>query len=655
MPSQLYCVRYYLPPKTPTGRFRAWTTRPSLEEVEASAPKVPPVFLTYDFKQAQGVLADDANLESAWLIAGQDLLVVVYDSDAARTAAVTGVATGATAAGKRRRVEACASDFSKPSAAKSFVPGCSPPQRSIFFYAGREHAVDAATAIPVAQVSPEFGLIKDAAHGRLAGRVPGHFVEAAEQLCATMALIYDNEAARQAAFHQWLNKYLPGFSFVAAPESSNSIQQISNSSTSGPVNSDGHCAIAGTETDDAYVILIVVVKNEEASSGDGYFEVLRYYQDAFGNGDGTRNDDAVVRATGAPALGITIAGPHLAINGMYFKEPNVVVAEPLMNTATLIDLTLREEAQMMHLARVLAALSAAAWNLRRRYCMEKQLAVRNGAFGYSLEALQLFTQQAPDRNYVQRFKEVVQLHSSAQKLASLRGPPLSANPLVPYPLLSTPGISDAKTLDIKKTLIFTANYREPAGAAAAATAAYPVVVKSTPGPYPKQIHKAWQALGLVPQLHYCETLPGGGCMVAIQYLSEADGWRTLYDCFNSPTFQRAEADALLTAVDAALRSMHSAPIDAPGCSGEAAKAVHGDVRDQNIMVRRKPTENFNAEEWEVNFIDLDWAGIAGVSWYPAGMNRTTIRWAPGVRGGELMLQEHDLYMVEQMRPLPMDL
>ncbi|KAG5176451.1 hypothetical protein JKP88DRAFT_347078 [Tribonema minus] len=166
-------------------------------------------------------------------------------------------------------------------------------------------------------------------------------------------------------------------------------------------------------------------------------------------------------------------------------------------------------------------------------------AMRNDAFGYSLEALQLFDQQAPDRNYVQRFKEVLQLHSSAQQLARF---------------------SDANRLDIKGTLIFTANYREPGSAAAAATDAYPVVVKFTPGPYPKQIYKAWQALGLVPQLHYCETLPGGGCMVAIQYLSEADGWRTLYDCFNSPTFQKADADALLTAVHAALRSMHAAPI-----------------------------------------------------------------------------------------------
>eukprot|EP00611_Tribonema_gayanum_P002160 TRINITY_DN1157_c0_g2_i4.p1 TRINITY_DN1157_c0_g2~~TRINITY_DN1157_c0_g2_i4.p1 ORF type:complete len:547 (-),score=38.25 TRINITY_DN1157_c0_g2_i4:387-2027(-) len=341
------------------------------------------------------------------------------------TCILFGWPAGATAAGKRLRVDACASDFSKPSAAKGLVPGSSPPQRLIFFYAGREYAVDVATAMAVAQVSPECGLIKDAAHGRLAGRVPGHFVEAAEQLCAIMALIYDNEAARQAAFHQWFNKYLPGLNFIVPPKSSNSNRQSSNTSrqstntsASEPVNNDGHCVIASSETDGIYVILIVEVKNEEGSSGAGYFQVFRYYQDAFGNGDGTRNDDVVVRATGAPALGITIAGPHLAINGMYFKEPNVVVAEPLMNTATLIDLTLREEAQMMHLARVLAALSAAAWNLRRRYCMEKHLAVRNDAFGYTMEALQLFDQQAPERKYVQRFKEVVELHSHAEQRGS---------------------------------------------------------------------------------------------------------------------------------------------------------------------------------------------------------------------------------------------
>ncbi|KAG5179760.1 hypothetical protein JKP88DRAFT_325791 [Tribonema minus] len=540
--------------------------------------------------------------------------------------------TAQSAGNKRLRTDGPPSDFNQPSVARARVPGPTPLVRQISFIAGQEWAVDPATAMPAGLASPEFGLIKDAAHGRLVGRVPPYFVEAAEALCAQMALIYDCQFQRQEAVMRWFSEYLPGLELKLPQQRVSSSDRQSNcsnsqssaSSTNEPVNHDSYCIIADVDKNGRYVILM----------------------DSFGNGDDIRADDVVVIATGAPALGITVAGPHLAINGMFFKENSVVVAEPLTDTLALIDLTLREEAQMMRLARVLAALDVAAWNLKLRYLRATGQDHFVRAKAHCKEALQLFEEQAPDRLYGKWLAAVRLSQGTAENVARQRGPPPHRKALLPYPLQSTLEFSAVQQLDIEGKLIFSATYHKPGGAA------FPVLVKFTPRPYPKQVHEAWQEAGVAPELHFCESLPGGFCMVAMQHLQQADGWQTLERCLTGELqFQQDERNALTAATRTALQRAH-AVIFCKSSSTEqpTQKAVHGDVREQNIMVRR--SEGEHAGGWEVKFVDLDWSGIAGVSWYPPGMSKL-IEWPKGVRGGELMEQSHDEFMLNEIWGDPM--
>ncbi|KAG6881572.1 hypothetical protein C0992_000768 [Termitomyces sp. T32_za158] len=73
--------------------------------------------------------------------------------------------------------------------------------------------------------------------------------------------------------------------------------------------------------------------------------------------------------------------------------------------------------------------------------------------------------------------------------------------------------------------------------------------------------------------------------------------------------------------------------------------VHGDVRDINVLV---DPASLKCEDVVVLLIDFDWAGEIGKAKYPVDVNRETVERPGGVRGGELVLVEHDLEMVEYL-------
>jgi len=69
--------------------------------------------------------------------------------------------------------------------------------------------------------------------------------------------------------------------------------------------------------------------------------------------------------------------------------------------------------------------------------------------------------------------------------------------------------------------------------------------------------------------------------------------------------------------------------------------VHGDIRDANLLIDRASL----ASDVIVHLIDFDWAGRVGEAKYPMRMNFTGVRRPEGVRGGELITQQHDNEMV----------
>ena len=79
--------------------------------------------------------------------------------------------------------------------------------------------------------------------------------------------------------------------------------------------------------------------------------------------------------------------------------------------------------------------------------------------------------------------------------------------------------------------------------------------------------------------------------------------------------------------------------------------VHGDIRPQNVLVKRLDTEHGHA--LSVRLLDFDWAGEVGQAKYPFLVNPDLgcgFERPSGVKGGGVITTEHDLAMVDLMYP-----
>lgn len=74
----------------------------------------------------------------------------------------------------------------------------------------------------------------------------------------------------------------------------------------------------------------------------------------------------------------------------------------------------------------------------------------------------------------------------------------------------------------------------------------------------------------------------------------------------------------------------------------SSEIVFGDLRDPNVL--------YDSTDGCVMLVDFDWAGKERESLYPATLNPDNA-WAPGVKGYNVMLREHDLYQVERLKGL----
>ncbi|KAK7677212.1 hypothetical protein QCA50_019806 [Cerrena zonata] len=141
--------------------------------------------------------------------------------------------------------------------------------------------------------------------------------------------------------------------------------------------------------------------------------------------------------------------------------------------------------------------------------------------------------------------------------------------------------------------------------------------------YSEEAHRAAQEAGHAPKLLAVEDVYGWLMVVMEDVSSE---YTTFWDLVT-----REERVAAREQAREAIVKIHDQGF------------VHGDVRDVNIMVKKDDPE-------DVMFIDWDWAGKIGQATYPYNVNKHSVIRPDGVeRCGEI-LPEHDLGMVDLLKP-----
>ncbi|PNH01116.1 hypothetical protein TSOC_013011 [Tetrabaena socialis] len=292
-----------------------------------------------------------------------------------------------------------------------------------------------------------------------------------------------------------------------------------------------------------------------------------------------RRQSSFFKGTCCPALLLEVVGPHLRVSALYWLDDVVVhPLTPLMNLLWLHD----DEEHMISLARALAAIKS------------------------TLQALCTFYLQPP-----------APLPAAPAPLglgaAVSRAPSLVE--AMPYQLA---GYQLVKRLPVGQ-LIYTA---------VSPSSGRPVVVRFARR-YSEEAHRAWAAIGLAPQLHRFLVLPGGWVMVEMELLGVQDGWAELA-CQTG-----LDVTAAAAAAEAALLQAHQAR----GCAGQGY--AHGDMRDTNIMVRRKAAGGSSeASAYEVKFVDFEFAGADGEVLYPPYLSEA-VNWPAGVELGMPVCQHHD--------------
>ncbi|KAI6030249.1 hypothetical protein EDC04DRAFT_3115486 [Pisolithus marmoratus] len=147
-----------------------------------------------------------------------------------------------------------------------------------------------------------------------------------------------------------------------------------------------------------------------------------------------------------------------------------------------------------------------------------------------------------------------------------------------------------------------------------------ICVKFVPR-YSPDAHEFLASLGCAPALRGFEAVGNGWFMVVMDMLPGE--FETIYDC------RERLPSSVLANISEKLGLFHDAGF------------VHCDIRDVNIMVPKSDRTQFT-------IIDFDWAGRAGEVRYPPFVNRTNIVRPPGACDGEVILADHDIYMLERV-------
>ncbi|EIW78683.1 hypothetical protein CONPUDRAFT_108658 [Coniophora puteana RWD-64-598 SS2] len=149
----------------------------------------------------------------------------------------------------------------------------------------------------------------------------------------------------------------------------------------------------------------------------------------------------------------------------------------------------------------------------------------------------------------------------------------------------------------------------------------PLVVKFVQR-YNAAAHALLASRGMAPRLLHAGPGIGDLQLVVMEYIQGTNAEEAFGGNVLPPS--------VFTQVERAVATLHS------------GKFVFWDLRSANVMIA--------AEDERPLMIDFDWCGVDGETVYPVSTNDMDVDWHPGVRRGEPMRCEHDLWMLEKMRP-----
>ncbi len=157
--------------------------------------------------------------------------------------------------------------------------------------------------------------------------------------------------------------------------------------------------------------------------------------------------------------------------------------------------------------------------------------------------------------------------------------------------------------------------------------------------YGVSAHKSAAAAGHAPVIYGYWTLPGGWIGVLMSYVQVGvpDMAGPVWTLFDPAKSTRAMREAVVNAYCKAFT---------------ASRNVHGDLRYGNVLIAQRTTSaraasasaTASAMEYNVIFLDFDWAGPVGTARYPLVINRN-LPWARGVRAGGAIQSIHDIHTI----------
>ncbi|PNW88714.1 hypothetical protein CHLRE_01g041400v5 [Chlamydomonas reinhardtii] len=438
---------------------------------------------------------------------------------------------------------------------------------------------------------------------------------------------------------------------------------------------------------ESFAVVLLECKSD-VGAGNPLVQALRHYQIYYG--DGTRwAERATYRCDPMPVLVLLLEGPRLSIHAAWTIYQNRVGYAPLTPSYYLANETVSDNSNVWKLMAVLSAYKKAVKALDDSYTLRKQL------LGEAA-----MERAASLRVAAHTAGVATEVHTPAAGGAGGVRPCT-----LPYGLLDEAlGLSAIAFRG--PGLMYEALQQVAAGGEERS-----VLVKFVQARYGTAVHKAWHAAGLAPELYDVRSPAGGGTsggpaqylMVVMELLHPADGWMPLQQALvlaaavdSGSSSSRAAGGggaALKDAVRQALHRAHAVPVEQSAAAelvlteagsgggsgggggssgsrvGGAPKAVHGDMRPPNIMVRSAmATAGASADvggvmgsspasgaggtasatgTWHVRFIDFDWAGLEGDAdaRYPVLLS-PLIRWPEGVAPGTQMRQQHDTELLE---------
>ncbi|CAG8570188.1 19_t:CDS:2, partial [Racocetra persica] len=142
--------------------------------------------------------------------------------------------------------------------------------------------------------------------------------------------------------------------------------------------------------------------------------------------------------------------------------------------------------------------------------------------------------------------------------------------------------------------------------------------------YSLDTHQLLAEVGYAPKVLATSFLPGNWLLIYMECLSDHSMLH------NISYLDDSERNSLKKKIKEVVEYLHN------------LGHVHGDLREENILVRQ-----LEDNEFDVKLIDFDWSGKVGSARYSPFMNHEDIQWPDGAEDFKPVTKNHDLFMLEQ--------